>query len=336
MDTSILAAELARRLTETQVARFKAEGDRVVLDGQYDFDIPLRVLDVGSGRPERVRRALEEAAESRDVPVLVGRRLSPGALRHLRDANANYMDERFLHVGLQTPMVFIDQDNGQEVPFARESRISLSGAAGGVALALLLEPHEDWRVTDAAERAGVSLGTSQNVLVALEADGLVKRTGKGPATRRRVVDPGELLDRYALDAAVDRKPMARGFVLNQGVYETVRALAAGLEGSGITWGLTGVGAAALLAPYLTSVGHYEVWVTSPHAPAFALERMGAMAVERGVNLTLLRGPAAVLLGGRMQEDVWLASAVRVYVDLLQDPARGKEQAEHLRDQVIGF
>ena len=33
---------------------------------------------------------------------------------------------------------------------------------------------------------------------------------------------------------------------------------------------------------------------------------------------------------------WLASTIRVYLDLLRGEGRGKEMAEHLRHEKIGF
>jgi hypothetical protein len=105
---------------------------------------------------------------------------------------------------------------------------------------------------------------------------------------------------------------------------------------GVRFGFTGTAAAQMLAPYLTSVRTFEMWVTTPHRADFVLEAIEAMPVEDGANLLLLRGPQGVLAGGSRVDGVALASKFRVYADALLDPARGEEQAEHLRQALIGF
>jgi hypothetical protein len=35
-------------------------------------------------------------------------------------------------------------------------------------------------------------------------------------------------------------------------------------------------------------------------------------------------------------DVWVANPFRLFVDLRRDPRRGREQADHLREETIGF
>ena len=36
------------------------------------------------------------------------------------------------------------------------------------------------------------------------------------------------------------------------------------------------------------------------------------------------------------DGLWLANCFRLYADLRRDPRRGREQAEHLRREVIGI
>ena len=333
MDTEILAEELARRLNRAEVALFRAEGDKVVLDGDYGFHVPLVVADAGSGRAEQVRSALARAGELADVPVIVGRHFGRPSLDALSAADANYMDDRSLRVRLKTPSILVALVGDVEpLPEPRVLAPSLSGAAGGVAIALLSGVEREWKVTDVADVARVSLGTAQHTLVALETEGLVARAGRGPATRRRVADPGGLLDRYARDAIADRRVLTRGFLIDDGAETTMRTACEHFP----SLGFTGVAAAQIMAPHVTSVRTYEAWVTTPHRADHVLEKIGATFADEGANLMLFRGPRAVLVGGKRQNGIRLASAFRVYADALADPARGEEQAEYLRTTVIGF
>jgi len=351
MTNEPFAQELARRLNETDVARFRADGDKVILDGA-DYYVPLVVVAAGAGRTEQVERAMRLARDLAHTPVIVGRHFSGAALKILDAAAFNYMDDRHLRVRTRTPDILIRlTDAAEPLPEPRKSALVLAGAAGGVALTLLGDTLRDWKVTDAAAGAKVSLGTAQSVLVALEVEGLVERVGTGPATVRRLTDPGGLLDRYARDAAADRKVLARAFVLDDGPEQTMRTVCEHLSAANLSGAFTGVAAAHLLAPHLSAVRRYELWVTSPHRADHWLKTigpsglteganlvmtMGASSVTEGANLVLLRGPQSTLVGAKVDGGIRRASVFRIYADCLQDPARGEEQAEHLRDAVIGF
>lgn len=338
MDAEAYAAELARRLTQAEAGRFRAQGETVVLDGS-DEASRLQVIDARSGRTEQVIEALRRAQASPLVPVIAGRRFGQHALAELNAAEANYMDDRHLRVRLLTPNMLVRLQDQTPTPQEHPAKaLRLSGAAGGVALALLSDPTRDWKVADLAAEGYVSLGAAQNTVVALEAEGLLERFGRGPSTRRRVTDPGALLDRYARGAAADRKVVARGFLLNDGAEETMRAVSQRLinEGQGAEVWFTGVAAAQMVSPHVTAVRRFEAWITSPHTTDVILNMMGAMPADEGANLVVMWGRKGVTVGSEYRDGVNLVSVFRMYADALADPARGEEQAEHLRETVIGF
>jgi len=338
MDTGVYAQELARRLAEAEAGRFRALGDTVRLEGVAEGDGSLQVVSAGSGRTEQVVQALRRARASPVVPVIVGRRFSQSAIAELNRADANYMDDRNLRIRLRAPAMLIRlQDEATPPPEAPQKTLRLSGAAGGVALALLSDPTRDWKVADLAAEGFLSLGAAQNTVVALEAAGLLERSGLGPATRRRVTDAGALLDQYACDAAADRKVIARGFLLNNGAVDTMRTASERLAGeSGIKAWFTGVAAAQTVAPHVTAVRRFEVWVTAPYSTDVILNALGAMSADEGANLMVMRGRKAVTVGAECLDGVHRVSVFRMYADALADPTRGEEQAEHLRETVIGF
>lgn len=339
MKAEASALELARRLTQAKAGSFRATGDTVALDTFLDRAAALQVIDAGAGRTEQVSQALHRARAAVLIPVIVGRHFTRRALEELDCAGANYMDDRRLRVRLQSPDMLIHLHDAA-VPRQERGKaaLRLSGAAGGVALALLADPVREWKVSDLAIEGRVSLGAAQNTLVSLESEGLIERWGRGPATRRRVTDSGALLDRYARDAAADRKVLARGFVLNDGVLQTMRAASQRLSGAeeGAQAWFTGVAAAQLVAPHVTTVRAFEAWVITSARPDFVLDALGAMPVEEGANLVVMRGHPSVSVGSEYRDGIPVVSVFRMYADALADPARGEEQADYLRETVIGF
>lgn len=339
MNTETYALELARRLTQAEAGSFHAHGDTVALDSSPSNAGTLQIIDAGSGRTEQTMQALRHSQSSALTPVIVGRHFSQRARDELDSADANYMDDRYLRVRLHSPSMLIRlQDEAAPLHEQRATTLRLGGAAGGVALALLSDPIREWKVSDLAAEGCVSLGAAQNTVVSLESEALLERSGKGPATRRRVTDPTALLDRYARDAVADRKVIARGFLLDNGILDTMRAAAQRQRSGtpGVRAWFTGVSAAQLVAPHVTAVRTYEAWVSTAHREDFILSGMGALPVEEGANLVVMRGHKGVLVGAEIRDGVPSVSVFRMYADALADPARGEEQAEYLRETVIGF
>ncbi len=76
----------------------------------------------------------------------------------------------------------------------------------------------------------------------------------------------------------------------------------------------------------------------PGVPVASLaEAAGLKPVDEGGNVTLLvaKGKAPLMLRRRIEE-VWVASDIQLYLDLWTSPARGREQAHHLRRERLGY
>ena len=182
----------------------------------------------------------------------------------------------------------------------------------------------------------MSLGLAHRVLARLEAEGVVVAEGTGRDRARRVADPTALLDLWAEENTY-RPARTRAYLLAQGHRQLIGELGPGLERHGIQYALTGAAAASLVAPFITAVPVTEVWVMATAAPGDILEAASADPVADGHNVVFLQAKDDTPLAFREQAaGVWVASRFRVYADLRRDPRRGREQADHLRQEVIGF
>jgi len=212
----------------------------------------------------------------------------------------------------------------------------LSGKAGVVAQALLLDPRRGWRVKDLAERAGVSTGLAHRVLARLDGEGVTGAEGAGPQRVRRVMNATALLDLW-VEEDDPRPARISGHILAQTQGRLVKKLAGNLADSGVRYALTGAGAASVLAPFVTAVPVFEVWVSASGVPGELLAAAGAEAVHDGQNVVLRQAKDDTpLVFAEKHDGVWVANRFRVYADLLGDPRRGSEQAKHLRSEAIGF
>jgi DNA-binding transcriptional regulator YhcF (GntR family) len=208
-----------------------------------------------------------------------------------------------------------------------------------VVIALLSEPEAAHKVTELAKQAHVAPATAQKTVFALEHEGLLDVTGRGPQKIRHVRDAAALLERYAEDARADRRKAVRCRVLGDELEEIARSTHERLYGAHVSAVLTGPSAAALEAPALTAYPVTEFWFSGSRSARYLLEALDAVEADSGANVILWRAGSKGPLAEMRFEPRWpapLASPFRIYADLLANPQRGAEQASVYREQVIGF
>lgn len=212
----------------------------------------------------------------------------------------------------------------------------LRGKAGLVAQVLLLHPERAWQVKSLAEEAQVSAPLAHRVLTRLDNEGLTTVEGAGPKRLRRIANATALLDLWVGENLGEpRRTLA--YVLAQTPKQLLGKLGTNLGANGIDYAVTGAGAASLLAPFITAVPVVDVWVADTAAPEELYDAAQADPVTEGHNVAFLQAKQDTPLAFReKRNDLWLANRFRVYADLRRDPRRGREQAENLRREVIGF
>lgn len=212
----------------------------------------------------------------------------------------------------------------------------LAGKTGAVAQAILLNPDRALQIVDIAKESHVSPSLAHRVLTRLERERLLEAEGRGPKRVRRVTNPSGLLDLYA-EENTDRPNRILGHLLAQTPEQLVKRLTTNLAKADVDYAITGAAAASAVAPFVTAVPIVELWVRDDAAPEDVHAASGAHPVTEGANVVFLQDRADTpLLFRENVNDRWLANRFQIYVDLRRDPRRGKEQADHLRREVIKF
>lgn len=151
-------------------------------------------------------------------------------------------------------------------------------------------------------------------------------------------DPDRLLDAYAdaVDAARPGPALQVG-LRGRDLLESLGEVGEAWESRGVSWAATGVAAAAVIAPLLTTVSSIEVFI-DVGSPA-GLEARAADAALRpieGGRLTLRPFPSvSVSRLTERHEGLRLPPWPRVYANLRPSGVRGEEAAEHLREVIRG-
>lgn len=241
------------------------------------------------------------------------------------------------HLELPGLLVHVEGEGRPRRVAGDQPPTKLTGKAGVAAQALLFDPDKEWQVQDLADAAQLSTGLAHRVLTRLEAEGLLDVEGTGPRRIRRLVNPTALLDLWAEENR-DRKVQRR---LAFRLAPTPRRLGADVAGAlnraGIEYALTGAEIAARVAPFITAVPIVDVWVGAATPLEDAARAAEAEPLETGHNVVFQQVDGDAPLAFRKKTDkAWRVNDFRLYYDLRNDPRRGKEQADRVRQEVIGF
>lgn len=206
----------------------------------------------------------------------------------------------------------------------RELRGLFSRKASWVARRLFTEPDREWTMAELSGEAGVSLGHVKKVVDRLTGEGLVEKEWGSI----RLSDPGGLIDMwrqsYVHQAWTGYHSTLRG-------QEELVDRMEELENGG--WALTLGAGATLVAPFVRS-SDVHVYVTGAMDQIVGV--LDLTPVEFGGNVHLSSpDDEGVMFGSRRVGGVAVVSDLQLYLDLYNWPTRGREQAEHLRETVIG-
>jgi DNA-binding transcriptional ArsR family regulator len=271
------------------------------------------------------------------VPLLAAESISPGAKDLLKSENCGFFDTGgSLFIPARGAYVYIEKPPPKTLQ--KTVRGLFRGKRSQVLHALLMR-HNDWfGVKELSELAEVSPATVSETLTALERFEWLTVKGQGPSKERRLTDPGALLDEWQKQTLAARRQSYRRFYVPSHDPEAIaRQLADTCEHLDLEYVLTEQSAAQAYAPYLTSVSRVTCRLLSGRRANDLYAELEARPVNEGANLDVIetRSRGEFLFRERAG-NLWLASPVQVYLDLLRSGGRGKEMAEHLRQERIGF
>jgi hypothetical protein len=105
----------------------------------------------------------------------------------------------------------------------------------------------------------------------------------------------------------------------------------------VEYSVTHEAAAQRYARFLSGISQVRCrLLTGPSADAVIVDLDARVATEGANLVTIEAHSSGDFLFREQVGDVWLASPVDVYLDLLRGEGRSKEIAEHLRKEKIGF
>jgi len=196
---------------------------------------------------------------------------------------------------------------------------------------LLINPNREWSILNLSEEADTAYGHTYRVLKTLLKLGLCRKT---EANRVRVAGPRELLSRWAAYHDFNLLNDAEAYHSMEGDLDSLIGKLPSIESGKLRYALTLHVGASLIAPYVRPAS-LHIYVEG--GGGSLVKRLGLRPAELGGNVYLVHPyDEGVYYGVQRVRGVYVVSNVQLYVDLYNYPARGREAAEHLRKEAIGF
>ena len=340
---SQIIASLRQQLPEL-LPTLDAEVEWSVRQAPWDFILKVRVAgktrrvacEVKSvGEPRYLVQAitsLKRAAQkdSRLYPLVVAPYISPEGQRLCREAGVGYLDLTG-NAYLQFDGVLVDRTNPKPPPRAKARlRRLFAPKSSRISRVLLEQPKAEWTMVRLGQEAGVSLRTVHLVVDALEEKGFVEKRRAAIKLQK----PGELLDLWAQNYSIEKRRQETFYTFIKSPGELAAKLSDYAVKYKETIGLTLHSGAAFVAPFVRSPDIHAYFVGDRGRLVKALD---LRPVESGGTVHLLEPyDEGVLYRVQTIRGVRVVGNVQLYLDLINYPARGREQAEELRRQKLGY
>lgn len=269
------------------------------------------------------------------IRLVAAEHLSPGAKSTLKDKGYAFF-ERSGSLFLRTEKMLINIQCPSKAP-ARPYSIDLFTEAREGAVHGLLKNAFRWMAgADLAEQSQTSTYTCSVVLQELERREWCEIQGAGRTKRRRLVQPGQLLDDWAAHWQQRNVSRIRGYIFVDSPHMLMDRLANQLKESevDVPWAFTGAAAANIYAPLLTSVDSVEI-IAPPGYGAILGAVLNMKSTPKGGNVAIVErgGTSLQFRESHALYPAYFASPYILYLDLLNGRGRNKELANYLREKL---
>jgi len=206
-----------------------------------------------------------------------------------------------------------------------------SPKASRILRVLLVSLKKEWSILNLAKEAGTAYGHTYRLVKTLLKLGLCRKT---ETNRVKVSNPGELLSRWAAYYDFNQLNEAWAYYSMERDLDSLLRKLPSNGGEDLKYALTLHVGASLIAPYVRPV---SLHIYTENEGESLVKRLGLQPTELGGNVFLVKPyDEGVFHGVQEVRGVHVVSNVQLYVDLYNYPARGREAAEHLRREEIGF
>jgi hypothetical protein len=264
-------------------------------------------------------------------PLIVAPYIGPRGRELCRQEGVSYIDT-LGNIGIFLKDSFILKESKESIKTEARTLKSLFSTKSTRIIRVILEDSTRlWKFQDLVDSSKVSLGQVYNVIKKLADEEYVEKTKQGI----KVIQPAKLLDNWAkYYRFTEFNTISMFYSAERDYNELIKNLALTAKMLNYNYAFTLFASALLVAPY----------VRTPFIHLYMLGDMEKFAqkanlrpVTSGGNVSLIKPyDEGVLNIVNEINGIRIVGNIQLYLDLINYPARGKEQAEFLREKKIRF
>jgi hypothetical protein len=264
-------------------------------------------------------------------PVIIAPFISEQGRRICKNRGFGYIDLAG-NVFLKFNSVYIEKTSDiKPSSIKQEASTNIFARKSSRLLRVMLEnPETVWNFTTLSQEADVNIRRTFNIVNALNEKGFVEKK-RGAI---KLLKHGELLD-YWSENYDFRDNAANTFFSFARTFEEFKGiLVKASKKASSQYALTLHSGAGLVAPF---VRFSDIHIYIEKDTERWVEALGLKPVESGGTINLITPyDDGVFYRKQKTEDIFVVCNTQLYLDLIKYPARGKEQADFLRQQKIKF
>lgn len=339
----ILQNKFNQVLPELEIQSIQAEAK--IIDARADFLITAKLKDKkytficelkSLGAPSHVLSAIAQLKKiieyKKAYPIIIAPYISQRSAEICRQNEVGFIDLEgnvFLSIGDVLIDKRVSERNNIE---KREIGEIFSPRATRIIRVLLENKKQKWFISDLAKEADVSLGYTSEVLRALVNQGYVDRQKRKGF---QLKDKTALLDKWASIYNFSQNKIVNLYTFEKNFGSLFKKISNTSNLLKLKCGLTLLSAASIVAPYIARFADIHLYVQGDIENW--KEKLDLREIEAGANFYLITPyDEGVFYGLRRVKEIPIVGNIQLYLDLIKYPARGKEQAEFLRKQLIKF
>lgn len=300
--------------------------------------IPIIVEIKDTQRLRDLREAMQQVKElARSIkasPMVAGIYWGDRARRVAKEEQVGLLDLAG-NFYLQKDPVLIEKTVAKN-PFQKTSPLKnlFSPVSTRIVRALLIEPDRKWRLLELAEVTRVSIGLTYKVVDRLVAEEFGKRTKEKQFI---LTSPKELLDAWAGVYQKDQNQKLVYYSFEKDQNTLIRLVEEASKKNNTPCAFGYFSGALMVAPFIRGFQKVQFFVKSPEDVEAFKKELNLQSVESGGNVDIfVPYDEGVFYEVQNIDGLSIVSNVQLYLDLIHNPARGKEQAEYLRESKLKF
>ncbi len=271
------------------------------------------------------------------IPVVASPYLGERSRTVLKEEGVSYIDlaGNFYLNSKDLYVEKIVEKNPNTVP--TQLKNLFSPISSRITRALLIEPTRKWKLGELAQSATVSLGQTSSVIERMISDEFVFWNGEG---QLELKDPATLLEAWKKVYPTYNTQKYSFYSFDQEYMAILNKLINIGQQKGLRYALGFFTGADFIAPFIRGKSKVQAYVDSMETMEEFIKTMNLQKVESGGNVEFfIPYDDGVFYWAQRRQielvgNVPIVSTLQLYMDLFNNPARGEEQAQHLREAVL--